>query len=72
MEAPTIRTDPLTTVEAAKAEHRELTALLSMTTDFPDNGSGWSQGKLNEIEQRLQCVKDFIVSNVCRESQDGK
>ncbi len=64
MEAPTINTDPLVSVEAAKVEYRELTALLNMKEGFPQGGSGWSTSFTNRIQDRLTSLRTIIADHI--------
>jgi hypothetical protein len=51
------------TLEEAKQEYRELTALLSRKT-FPDGASAWATSVLNRIHDRLDFLKTKIADEV--------
>jgi len=56
------------TLEEAKQEYRQLTALLGRR-DFPDNASAWATSVLNRIHDRLDFLKTKIADSICSEKE---
>ena len=64
MEAPTINTGPVTSLEAAKTEYQELKALLEAKDGFPQGGTGWAQSVLNRINDRMNQLRVEITDQI--------